>query len=300
MASAPKIGVDMAYVARLTGDSDSALTYNTPVKVPGTVKVSVDPTGNLITDYGDNMAYFTTNARGNTKLSLEFIDTDPALMASLLGQTRANGITAEQAVDQSPYYAFGFRVWIGGDDGAGNKIYKYYWLLKGKFAVPKEDFETKKETITPQHVMLDAEFISTMYNKNIETHGRTDYSLSSTDAANWFNAPVIAPTVNTNALGVTIAKSTTDITFTFAKTGGGTFSIATDTAVIGSTILVDKAGALQAGTIAWTGQGTASVVGTFTPTTAFGTATILATVTSGVKDLNGIGCTPAMKSLSYP
>jgi phi13 family phage major tail protein len=296
----PIIGLDMVYVAKVLTDTSSGMTFDTPVRIRGAVQMNINPNGSMAEDYGDNEVLATMNSRGSTQASCEFMDIDPAILAALLGQTRANGITAEQAMDQSPYYALGGRRWVNGTDGSGNKIYEYIWLLKGKFAVPNRDAETKKDTITPQHVTLEASFISTTYNSNIMTHGRTDYDLPAATAAAWFTAPVVAPTVDLNALGVAIAKSGTDATFTFTKTGGGTFNINTDSAVVGSTILVSKAGANQAGAIVWSGQGTATVVGTFTPTTAFGTADIDFAITSGVKDSNGVGCTPELLQISYP
>jgi phi13 family phage major tail protein len=295
-----RIGVQDCYIAKVLTDTSSGMTHDTPVRIPGTVKVDIKPNGGLVVDYGDDQALVTVNYRGVTDGTVEFLDVPSSIVAELLGQTRANGITGESALDQSPYYALGFRVWISGDDGSGGKVYQYFWYHKGKFSVPDGTYETKKDTVTPQHVVMNAQFISNTYNGLIGVNGRTDESLPTATEAAWFNAPVLAPTVDLGALGVVIAKSSTDTTFTFTKTGGGTFSINTDSAVVGSTILVSKAGANQAGAIVWTGQGTATVVGTFTPTTAYGTADIDFAVTSGVKDSNNVGCTPELLQIAYP
>lgn len=295
-----RIGVQDFYIAKVLTDTSSGMTFDTPVRVPGTVKVDIKPNGGLVVDYGDDAALVTVNYRGVTDGTIEMIDVPPSIIASLLGQTRANGITGESALNQSPYYAIGFRVWLSGDDGSGNNVYQYFWYHKGKFAVPDGSYETKKDTITPQHVVLNAQFISNTYNGLIGVNGRSDYDLPAATATAWFNAPVLAPTVDLNALGVVIAKSSTNTTFTFTKTGGGTFSINTDSATIGTNIIVQKAGVAQAGAIVWGGQGTATVVGTFTPTVAYGTATIDCAVTTGVKDSNGVGCTPKLTELSYP
>lgn len=294
-----RIGVQDCYIAKVLTDTSSGMTFDTPIHIPGTVKVDIKPNGGLVVDYGDNAALVTVNYRGVTDGTIEMLDVPAATLATMLGQTRSNGITAESALNQSPYFALGFKVWLSGDD-SGNNVYQYFWYHKGKFAVPDGSYETKKDTITPQHVTLNAQFISNTYNGLIGVNGRSDQDLPSATAAAWFNAPVIAPTVDLGALNCAIAKSSTNATFTFTKTGGGTFSIVADSAVVGSTILISKAGDLQSGTIAWTGQGTATVVGTFTPTTAFGTADIDFAVTSGVKDTNGVSCTPEMLQIAYP
>lgn len=296
----PIIGLDMVYVAKVLTDTSSGMTFDTPVRIRGAVKMSINPNGALAEDYGDNEVLATINSRGSTQVSCEFMDIDPTIQAALLGQTRANGITMETALDQSPYYAIGGRRWLNGTDGSGDKVYEYIWILKGKFSVPNRDTETKKDTVSPQHVTMEASFVSTTYNGAILNSGRTDYDLTSATASAWFNTPVIAPTVDLGALNVAIAKATLDTTFTFTKTGGGTFSINTDSVSIGENIIVSKAGVIQAGAIVWSGQGTATVVGTFTPTTPYGTADIDFAVTSGVKDSNGVGCTPELLQIAYP
>lgn len=294
-----RIGVQDCYIAKVLTDTSSGMTFDTPIHIPGTVKIDIKPNGGLVVDYGDNAALVTVNYRGVTDGTIEMLDVPASTLATMLGQTRANGITGESALNQSPYFALGFKVWLSGDD-SGNNVYQYFWYHKGKFAVPDGSYETKKDTITPQHVVLNAQFISNTYNGLIGVNGRSDQDLPAATASAWFTAPVIAPTVDLNALGVVIAKSSTNTTFTFTKTGGGTFSINTDSATIGTNILVSKGGALQSGAIVWAGQGTATVVGTFTPGTAYGTATVNVAITAGVKDLNGVGCTPNVTTLSYP
>jgi phi13 family phage major tail protein len=300
----PAIGVDSCYVAKLVSDPDTgAPSWNTPVKLPGVVKLTVNANGALITDWADNKAFFVTNSRGNTQVSMENVNIDPAILADMLGQTRANGITLEKALDQSAYYALGFRVWIGGTDDSANKIYRYIWLLKGKFAVPSTNGETKKATITPQHMTLTAEFIalnSADYDNLIMTHGRTDADLTVTVASAWFNAPVVSTGVDVTAVTVAITADDTNnqVVFTFAK-GGATYSMAEASAIVGAGVLVIKSGVSQAGTIAWSGEASTAVVAKFTPTVAFGTSTILASVSNDVKDVNGVGVTPNAASLSF-
>lgn len=300
----PAIGVDSCYVAKLVSDPDTgAPSWNTPVKLPGVVKLTVNANGALVTDWADNKAFFVTNSRGLTQVSMENVNIDPAILADMLGQTRANGITLEKALDQSAYYALGFRVWIGGTDDSANKIYRYVWLLKGKFAVPSTNGETKKATISPQHVTLTAEFValnSADYDNLIMTHGRTDADLTTTVANAWFNAPVVSTGVDPTAVTVAITADNTNkqVVFTFSK-GSSSFSMAEASAIIGAGVIVVKSGAAQAGSLAWSGEASTSVVAKFTPTTAFGTATVLAGIANSVKDVNGVGVTPNAASLSF-
>lgn len=302
MEYGPKIGLDSVYVAALTEGSDTTTgtpVWGTPVRLAGAASFQGNPNGQMVTDWGDNGPFFTMNSRGNLQGVLELIDIDPTVLAAVLGQTKANGIVKEGIMDQAPYYALGFRVWIGGVE-SGNRIYEYFWYVKGKFTIPTQGANTKKDTVSPEHTILNCEFVKLNKNDVMCTHARSnDPTVVSTTITNWFNAPVYETTIDLGALSVVIAESTTNATLTFTKVGGGVFSIAETSAVVGSSILFIKGGASQAGTIVWSGQGTATVVGTFTPAVAFGTATVLATVTNAVRDSFGVACTPNTTELTY-
>lgn len=303
MAGNPKIGLDQVYVAPLIEGSDvvgGTPSWGTPVLLAGAVKAQLNPNGSVATDWGDNGPFFIGSSVGNLQMALELIDFDPDVHAAVLGASRANGITVEGSLDQSPWYAMGFRVWLGGKDSLGNNIYEYFWCLKGKFSKPEMGGDTKKESLAFGHTTLNAEFARLNVNNAISTHARTDKGASSALIAAWFTAPVYKTTVDLGALSVVIAKATADVSFTFSKVGGGLFNMAEASFVLGSSALIAVLGAQVPGTVVWTGEGTASVVATFTPTTPFGTATVLASVTTDVKDENGVACAAAAISISYP
>ena len=138
----PVIGLDNVVIAQLLSDDENGVTYDTPIALKGAVNASVNPNSDVAVDYADNGPFFVMNNRGNTELTLELTNIDPATKALMLGQKRSGGITVETPMDSSPYFAMGFRVWVGGTDENGNKIYEYMWLAKGKFSVPESGAET--------------------------------------------------------------------------------------------------------------------------------------------------------------
>lgn len=292
----PKIGLDMAYWAKMVEGSDvvgGTPTYETPIALPGAVMSKINPNGNLVSLWADNGPFFITNNRGNLQLSLELSGISQETLATMLGQTRSNGITAEGALDQAPWGAFMFRVWVGGLDSGGAKIYKYFSLPKGKFTIPEDGAETKKDTMTPQTVALTGEFARLEVNGIMNLNGRTDESLSSTDAAGWFTTPKWSLTQSLTAVTVgtiTGSSSGKTITIPFAK-GGETFSmLAPDASDI--TVSVVSTGALIAGTSTFTlsAAGTAPTI-TISNTNIAGVA-YLVSVTADVKDSNGVAVTP--------
>lgn len=292
-AENPKIGLDNVVIAQLlTDDGIHAPTYGTPIALKGAVNATVNPNSSVETDYADNGAFFVTGNRANAEMTLELTNVAPATLALMLGQERANGITVEKPLDQAPYFAMGFRVWIGGTDAEGNKIFEYFWYAKGKFSVPETGGTTKKDTIDFQHVNLTAQFISTLYQPDgnsgvICTHCRSDIDTTSATISAWFNSPVLVTSADVSELSVTIAKvSTTKISITGSKESGTASDIDPNSAVLGRTVIVTDA---DDGTVI---NGTLSVednVVTFTASATMSGDVVVSVV--GLKDVYGCSVT---------
>lgn len=295
-AENPKIGLDNVVIAKLLTDDGSSLpVYDTPTPLKGAVTASVNPNSSVETDYADNGAFFVTGNRANTEMTLELTNVAPATLALMLGQTRVNGITQEKPLDQAPYFALGFRVWIGGTDENGNKIFEYFWYSKGKFSVPESGGNTKADSIEFQHVSLTAQFVPTLYSPDgnggiICSHARSDIDTPSATISAWFNAPVIAIGGDYSVLEATATESSGKIVITATKESGSTPTIAEGSVVLGSTLVITEASTGEAV------EGTVEVEDdtiTFTPTEAFTSAdVIVVSVTSGIQDASGVHCVP--------
>lgn len=302
-AENPKIGLDNVVIAKLLSDDGvNVPVYDTPIPLRGAVTASVNPNSSVEADYADNGAFFVTGNRANTEMTLELTNVDPATLALMLGQRRANGITVETPLDQAPYFALGFRVWIGGIDDAGKKIFQYVWYTKGKFSVPESGGNTKAESIEFQHISLTAQFVPTLYKADgnsgtVCTHCRSDIDTSSAVIAAWFNAPVFDVSVDASKLTVAIAEGSTPgtITVTGTKASGADCVFAAASVILGSTLIVtDSNGALVPGSVAVEDDEI-----TFTPAVAFASSDVVTvTVTNGVKDVNGVSATPITESVT--
>lgn len=297
----PVIGLDNVVIAELLSDDVNGVTYDTPIALKGAVNASVNPNSDVAVDYADNGPFFVMNNRGNTELSLELTNVDPAVQAKMLGQKRSGGITVETPMDSAPYFAMGFRVWVGGTDENGNKIYEYMWLAKGKFSVPESGAETKKESVSFQHKNMTAQFVATIFVPNgqdsgtICTHCRSDVDTSSTVIANWFNAPVVSVASQANTITVTSAAQVSDkLTITFAATTATT--IAEATANANNITVLDGDGKVIDGTFA------IGVSGNVAPTVVFTLADNTDTVATvvigaGVKDIYNVAVAPKVITL---
>lgn len=297
----PVIGLDNVVIAELLSDDVNGVTYDTPIALKGAVNASVNPNSDVAVDYADNGPFFVMNNRGNTELTLELTNVDPAVQAKMLGQKRSGGITVETPMDSAPYFAMGFRVWVGGTDENGNKIYEYMWLAKGKFSVPESGAETKKESVSFQHKNMTAQFVATIFVPNgqdsgtICTHCRSDVDTSSAVIANWFNAPVVSVASQANTITVTSAAQASDkLTITFAATTATT--IAEATANANNITVLNGDGEVIDGTFA------IGVSGNVAPTVVFtladGNAVVKTVVIgAGVKDIYNVAVTPKVVTL---
>ena len=292
MNEAPKIGLDSVHIARVISDDANGIVYDTPIALKGAVNATVNPNSDVATDYGDNGVFFVTNNRGNTEMNLELIGIDPSTRALMLGQTKVNGVTVETPLDQSPYFAVGFRVWIAGEKD-GEKRYQYFWYAKGKFSVPETGGTTKKDTIEFGHENLTAQFAQTVYNGIICAHARNDDDeVPASVITNWFNAPVVQTTTDDSELTVTASYSAGKVTFTGAKDSGASFVFASGSVIDGQTIgVLDANGALVDGTFAVGTTASTSPTIVFTPSAEAETPASVF-VTSGLKDSFGVGATP--------
>ena len=296
---APKIGLDNVVVARVISDTASGITYDTPIALKGAVNCSVNPNSDVAVDYADNGPFFTASNRGNTELNLEMIDVDPDVLAMLLGMRKVNGVTTETVLDQSPDVAVGFRVWLAGKDSNGNNRYQYFWYAKGKFSVPETGGETKQESLNFGHISVTAQFAQTQFVPDgqdagtICTHIRTDDPTASASLLeNWFNAPVVSVSVSTSAVTVSAELSAGKLVLTGSKGSAESFTFAESSAIVGQTIIViDDDGKSMEGTLAFGGTATAPTI-TFTKAESETGAITSVSVTSGLKDNNGVGVTP--------
>ena len=294
----PKIGLSGLVLAQVLQDDENGIVYDTPFSIPGAVVATINPNSSVETDYADNGAFFAQNNRGNTELSLEMIDITPENEAKMLGQRRVNGVTIETDLDQSPYFAFGGKILLAGSDESGDAVYEYIWYAKGKFSVPEGGSETKRDSITFGHKNLTAQFVKTQFvpdgqqSGTIGAHCRTDDpAVPAATISNWFNAPVISVAQSTSEVTVTAAESDGKIVLTGTKGSSEEFTFAQATAKLGETIIVtDASGELVDGTFAFGGTATAPTI-TFTPKEGESAFTAV-TVTSGLKDNNGVGVTP--------
>lgn len=296
-APRPRVGLsDVVYAVldESTDTSGGTPTFGTITPLANALELSFDPAGNESMLFADDGPAFLADNVGEMKLSFGIADISPQNIATLLGQTYANGIISESPTDQSPYVAIGAKRLRAGKDGS-SLVYDYFWLLKVKLMKPKQDAKTKGASIEFQTPMLEGMAVQLISKSNYRTTLRTDDSnATSTTITNWFTQVVTNPSADLGALNVAVAKNTTKARFTFTKTGGGNITLTAADLTTATLPTYKGTDAVPvAGTYSITsGNGTATVVVDFTPTVAYGAVAVSGSVSpNGIKDQNGVYAT---------
>lgn len=183
-----QIGVDKLYYAICTSDTFSGVAYEAPVAIPGAIKLGVDPSGSVDVLYADDGPAEATSNVGAIKVNLNVKDLDLLTQAALLGHTVTGGVMTQKTTDQPPDVAILFR------SRKSNGKYRYVKLLKGKFSVPKTEYETRDDKIKWQTPTIEGIFMRREYDqayKNVGDEDHVDWVAAT--GTNWFTTVEAAP-----------------------------------------------------------------------------------------------------------
>lgn len=152
--------------------------YGTPVALPGTVSISLEPQGENTPFYADGIEYYTTSSNFGYEGELENALVDDAFRMALLGEVKdSNNNLVELADAEAKKFAFGFVI-----DGNAGPI--YFWFYNAIASRPAITSSTKEESI---EVQTDTITISTKPDENGYVRIKsTDTSTTSS----WFTAVV--------------------------------------------------------------------------------------------------------------
>lgn len=216
----PLIGLDNFHYAECLSDTADGLSYDTPVAIEGAVTVRVNPNSNIKTLFADDIPYLTATENGELEVEITAADLSQEIEADILGHTITGGVMIDDADDEPIDLAFGFRAKRSSGE------YSYIWLLKGKFAKPGMDHESKKDTTNFQLPTLAGKFVARIYDGQFKRSTRTDATDYTTDlGTTWFDAvqgttaDTTAPTLSSSvpSASSTSAHATNAVTLVFSE-----------------------------------------------------------------------------------
>lgn len=189
-----KYGLKNVHYAKITAMSDAGVpTYDTPVAWPGAVNLSLDPQGERVVFYADNIEYWTTTPDNGYEGDYESALVPDSFLKDILGYIEdSKGVLVEDADAQPAEFALMFE--FANDEHATRHV--LYRVSAGRPAVAGQ---TKGENIEPQTETSSFRAMA-VYNESLQTNivkSKAPYSATSTDPyVTWYDA-VYIPTAST-------------------------------------------------------------------------------------------------------
>lgn len=130
-------------------DAENNTFSDTPVAIPGAVKLEISPEGDTKAFNADNITYYTSTKNGGYTGSIEIAAADDKMLEDLLGYEQdENGALVEFADSHPSQFALMYE--IDGDPTKQRGV-----LFNCKLSRPKLSPETTGDTAEPQTITFD-------------------------------------------------------------------------------------------------------------------------------------------------
>lgn len=148
MANIVNFGLSNVYYAKATV-TNGAVSYGTPVAIPGAVSLSLTADSSANDFYADNIRYWRSSASQGYSGTIEFALLPEAFRSTILGETAdTNGVIVESSSDATSPFALLFQV--EGDDDEELRLFYYCTVTK-----PPMNANTITDSTEPDTVTLD-------------------------------------------------------------------------------------------------------------------------------------------------
>ena len=200
-----RFGIKNAHYAVWNKENSS---YDTPVAIPGSVKLSLDAKGNSSTFYADDIAYEQFSTNGGYTGSFQVAVVEDKLLKDLLGYlTTTNGVVVEDAAAKQASFALLFEV-------EGNEANVRFALFNCKLSRPSTENNTTTDDTTPDTSTLDITCIGRTFEGHNIVKGHCEMSDTTKSTFDgWFNT-VVVPSFNSAVVpvaSVTLDKATASV-----------------------------------------------------------------------------------------
>lgn len=271
-------GLKNTRYSKITFNPDGSLNYGPIKQLPGSVKLTTDPKGDMTEFYADDMVYYSADNNQGYDGKLEVATITEEFSIDILGEEidEEDGVITEKATSKGSYFALMFE--FDGDVNATKHVHYYC-----KASRPSVGSGTKTDKTDPNTTELS--FISSPRPNDYKVRAKTSSKTPANIYNNWYNSvydKATTPlTVTVSPLdGATGVLASADIVWTFDKALVESDVNSNNFFIMDSSTATEVAGALTLDT-------TKKIV-TFNPTSNLTTTTAyIATVTKGVKGTDG-------------
>lgn len=157
---ARQIGLRDIHIAVLQTDDNSGATYDIPVKLERAISAKLTPKSNSENIYSDDSVEDIITAFEGVDVEIEVNQLSLTSRAKLQGAKVVKGVLIENKDDMPPTIALGFK------SKKNNGKYRYVWLLKGKFELASDEYDTEAEKPKAQSAKLKGNFYSRDFDGN--------------------------------------------------------------------------------------------------------------------------------------
>src|SRR5574344_1670367 len=202
-----KFNISNVHYAPITIGEDGAVTYATPVALPGAVSIAMDPTGEPESFYADGVEYYTINNNQGYEGDLELAMIPESFRTDILKEEQdANKVLVENANSETGSFALLFEF-----DGDVKKIRHVMYNCSAsrptiESQTNEEDKEVQTETLTVKARPLASGYVK----------AKTGDSTKEETYNNWYKA-VYEPTAKADDVSVLSATAKTTTSTTSSK-----------------------------------------------------------------------------------
>lgn len=180
---ARQIGLRDIHIALLTKDDNTGVTYATPTKLERAISAKLSPKVNSENIYSDDTVEDVISAFDSIEVEIELNQLTLTSRATLQGASVVTGVLIESKSDLAPTLALGFK------SKKHNGKYRFVWLLKGKFELAADEYDTEAEKPAPKSAKLKGTFYSRDYDGNYRFIADEDeVDIDPAIIAAWFTA----------------------------------------------------------------------------------------------------------------
>jgi phi13 family phage major tail protein len=175
-----KFGLKNVHYALLTVSEDGAVSFSTPVPIPGAVSMSLSPQGETETFYADDIAYYVSTANNGYQGDLEIALLPDSFRTDVLREVEdeTDHVLVEKSTAEPQPFALLYQ--FTGDQQASLRV-----LYNCAAARPSEASSTIKNTKTPTTDTLSLT-ASPLANGNIKA--KTTADTPDEIKKNWFKS----------------------------------------------------------------------------------------------------------------
>ena len=191
-----KYGLKNCHYAKATFDEDGGVTYDTPVRIPGAVSLSLDANGEIEPFYADNIAYYVVNNNSGYEGDLEIALIPESFLTDIMHEELdGNGVLAENANAELEHFAFLFEF-----DGDQKHIrHVLYNCSASRPGIEGKTNEDSKEVQTEKLSLKAAPLANGM------VKAKTGNTTDATTYADWYKA-VYVPAAESDVATQSAAK----------------------------------------------------------------------------------------------